>query len=227
MRTAIGRGGCGSGGEKSSGDTLHTPLTLLRQLVRPYTGGIVEALVPAFIAALLTQLGDRPAMLTAILADRYGRPLTVAFAAGLAHAAGNALAALLGIVMAPLLPPNAQALLLAIALFFGAVGAFWPVRVPDRLERWRLGSLLTSFAGVFILALGDRTEFFTFAIAARSAPWFAAAGATVGAFAVAFVAAVIGELSWARIPFRAFRYLTGTLFLIAAAVIGLGALRLI
>lgn len=187
----------------------------------------MEALVPAFIAALLTQLGDRPAMLTAILADRYGRPLLVALAAGLAHALGNGLAAIGGAVIAPMMTPNAQALLLAIALFFGAMGALWPPRRVDRLEGWRMGSLLTSFLGVFVLALGDSTQFFTLAIATRGQPLFALAGATAGAFAVAFVAAVLGELTWARIPFRAFRILTGVIFLLAAAVIGLTALRLL
>ena len=55
----------------------------------------MEALVPAFLLAAITQLCDKPAMLTAILADRYGRPLTVALAAGFAHAAGNFAAGLI------------------------------------------------------------------------------------------------------------------------------------
>jgi len=187
----------------------------------------MEALVPAFIAALLTQLGDRPAMLTAILADRYGRPLTIALAAGLAHGVGNVVAALAGGATAPMLTPNAQAMFLAVALFIGGVSALWPVKPPARLDGWQIGSLLTGFLGVFSLSLGGQTQFFTLAFAARSDPWFAAAGATAGAFAVAFVAAVLGEMAWMRISFRGFRILTGVLFLVAAAVIGLGALRLL
>lgn len=187
----------------------------------------MEALVPAFIAALLTQLGDRPAILTAIVADRYGRPLIVALAAGLAHGVGNTVAALAGGATAPLLTPNAQALFLAVALFIGGVSALWPVKPPARLDGWRIGSLLTAFLGVFSLALGGQTQFFTLAFAVRGEPWFAAAGATAGAFAVAFVAAVLGELAWLRIPFRGFRILTGAIFLVAAAVIGAGALRLV
>jgi putative Ca2+/H+ antiporter (TMEM165/GDT1 family) len=187
----------------------------------------MEALVPAFIAALLTQLGDRPAILTAILADRYGRPLTVAFAAGLAHAGLNVLAALGGQLIAPTLTPNAQALFLAVALVIGGFSALLPVKTPDRLESWGIGSIPTAFLGVFSLALGAQTQFFTLAFAVRSDPWFAAAGATAGAFAVAFVAAVRGELSWMRIRFRGFRILTGILFLVAGTVIGLGAMRLI
>ncbi|MEZ0244847.1 MAG: TMEM165/GDT1 family protein [Sphingomonas sp.] len=187
----------------------------------------MEALVPAFIAALLTQAGDRPAILAAILADRYGKPLTVAFAAGLAHAALNVLAALGGQAIAPTLTPNAQAMFLAVALVVGGFSALLPVKTPDRLESWGIGSLPTAFLGTFSVALGAQTQFFTLALAVRGEPWFAAAGATAGAFAVAFVAAVLGELSWARIPFRKFRVLVGLLFLIAGAVIGLGAARLI
>jgi putative Ca2+/H+ antiporter (TMEM165/GDT1 family) len=187
----------------------------------------MEALVPAFIAALLTQVGDRPAMLTAILADRYGRPLLVALAAGLAHAGGNAVAAGGALWIAPMLTPNAQALLIAIALLFAGLGALWPAKRTDRLEHWQLGSILTPLLAVFILALGDRTQFLTFALAARGEPWFAFAGATFGAFAVAFIAAVLGELSWSRLPFRAFRIATGLFFLAGAAWVGAGALRLI
>lgn len=187
----------------------------------------MEALVPAFIAALLTQVGERPAMLVAILADRYGRPLTVAVAAGLAMAAGNAIMAFGARFAAPMLNSNAQALLLAIALFFGGIGALWPVKRPDRLEKWHLGSLLTPLLAVFFLSLGGQTQFFTFAIAARSEPWFAAAGAAAGCFAVMFVAAVLGELSWSRLPVKGFRLLTGLLFLIGAAVVGVGAFGLI
>lgn len=187
----------------------------------------MEALVPAFIAALLTQLGDRTPLLTAILADRFGRPLTVAFAAALAHALGNSIAAIGGYWLAPMLTPEAQSLLLALALLFAGLGALWKVGTPDRLERWRIGALLTAFFGVFILALGDRAQFFTFAIATRGMPWFAAAGATLGAFVVAFVAAVLGEKGWQRIPFRWLRIATGILFLLAGAIVGLGALRLL
>ncbi|MBX3565714.1 MAG: TMEM165/GDT1 family protein [Sphingomonas sp.] len=187
----------------------------------------MEALVPAFLLAVLTQLGDRPALLTAILADRYGRPLTVAVMAGLAHAGGNAIAAFAGLTMAPMLTPNAQSLLLALALLMAGFGGLWRVKLPSRLEAWHLGSLFTPLLGVFVLALGDRTQFFTLALATRGEPWFAAAGAGLGGFAVCFVAAVLGELQWRNIPFGKLRVIIGLLFLAAGAWIALGALRLL
>ncbi|MES2988439.1 MAG: TMEM165/GDT1 family protein [Pseudomonadota bacterium] len=187
----------------------------------------MEALVPAFLLAVLTQLGDRSALLTAILSDRYGRPLTVALMAGLAQGGGNVLAALAGLSMAPILTPNAQSLLLAVALLMAGFGGLWRVKLPSRLESWHLGSLLTPLLGVFILSLGDRTQFFTLALATRGEPWFAAAGASLGAFAVCFVAAVLGELGWRNIPFGKVRMIIGLVFLAAGAWIALEALRLL
>lgn len=186
----------------------------------------MEAIVPAFLLAVLSQLGDRPALLTALLADRYGRPLTVAFAAGLAHAAGNFAAAAAALVMAPMMTPEAKALLLALALVFGGLGGFGSGRIKDRLEGWKMGPLVTPLLGVLVLAFGERTQFFTLALATRGEPWFAAAGATIGAFAVGFVAAVLGERMWKDIPFRWFRVATALGFLAAGIWIGLAALRL-
>jgi putative Ca2+/H+ antiporter (TMEM165/GDT1 family) len=187
----------------------------------------MEAIVPAFLLALLSQLGERPALLTAILADRFRRPILVALAAGLAHAIGNGLAAAAGLAMAPMMTPNAQALFLAVALVFGGFGGLWPVKAPDRLERWRLGAFLTPLLGVLILAFGERTQFFTLAISVRGLPWLAAAGATLGASAVGFVAAVLGEKGWRALPFGGLRIGSSVLFLIAGAWIGLGAVRLL
>ncbi|MFZ5748909.1 MAG: TMEM165/GDT1 family protein [Pseudomonadota bacterium] len=187
----------------------------------------MEALVPALIAAIVTQLGDRAPWLTAILADRFGRPLAVALAAGIAHAAGNTVAALGGMWVAPMLTPRAWSVLLAVAFAFATFDMLRPVRAPDRLDGWRMGSVLTPLFGIGILAAGNTAQLFTFAIAARSLPWFAAAGATLGCFAVAFVAAVLGEQLWRRARFGAWRILVGVLFALAGAVTGLGAAGLI
>ena len=186
----------------------------------------MEALVPAFLLAALTQLCDKPAMLTAIIADRYGRPFTVAVAAGLAHAAGNFAAGAAGMLMGPMMTTNARALLLALALIFGALGAIGSDKAPDRLAGWKLGSLLTGFLGVLILSFGERTPFFTLALATGGQPWFAAAGASIACFAVAFVAAMLGEHLWQRAPLRWLRILSGIAFLVAGCWIGVNALRL-
>jgi putative Ca2+/H+ antiporter (TMEM165/GDT1 family) len=187
----------------------------------------MEAIVPAFLLAVLTQLGDRPPLLTAVLADRYGRPLLVALAAGLAHGIGNAVAAALGASMAPILNSHAQALLLAVALVLGGIGGLFPMRLGRRLEDWRLGPFLTPLIAVAALAIGERTQFFTLALATRGQPALAAAGAIAGSFAVALVAAVLGELGWNALRLHRLRIAVAILFLVAGIYIGLGAVRLL
>lgn len=185
-------------------------------------------LVPAFVAALFAQICDRSPWLAAILADRYGKPFTIAIAALLAHGAGNALAAAGGALIAPILTANARQLLLALALVAAAASALWRFKTPDRLEGWRLGALATSTLGLFILALGDATQFFTLAFAARGqSPWLAATGATLAAFAVNLAAALIGEPGWRKLPLHGMRIAFGLLSLVAGAVLALSAFRLI
>ena len=186
----------------------------------------MEAIVPAFLLALLAQPGDRPALLTAILADRFARPITVALAAGVAHGLGSVLAAFAGAAVATALVPDARSLLLSVALLAGAVTGLIRTTLPSRLDRWRFGPMLTPLFGVFVLALGEQTQFFTFALAAGGSPWLAASGATLGASIVAMVAASLGETGWSKLPLRWLRYAASALFLVAGIVIGLGALRL-
>lgn len=188
----------------------------------------MEGLVPAFVAAMLTQAIDRSAWLTAILADRYGRPLVVAFAALLAHGFGNALAAIGGGLIAPTLTPNARQLVVALALASAAVGALVPAKEPDRLAGWKLGSFATAFAGISILSLGASTQFFTLAFASASGlPASVAMGAIAGAGAVHLGAALMGERDWQRLPWRATRIFLGLACVVAAIGVAGSALRLI
>lgn len=184
-------------------------------------------MVPAFLLALLSQIGDRPPLLAAILCDRYKRPIAVLLAAALAHAAGNGIAAAVGATLTPTLTPEAKSLLLAVALVFAGVTGFWTFKLPSRLERWPLGAFGTSLTGLFILALGERTQFFTFALSSGGQPWLAAIGATIGATIPTAAAGLLGEAGWSALPIRLIRNSAAGLFLAAGIVIGLGALRLL
>lgn len=181
----------------------------------------------ALVAAALAQVGDRTAWLVAILADRF-RPVPVLLAATLALALASGLAATGGAMVAPMLTPNARALLLALALVLQGGGALWTAKPPERLDRWRLGAFATAFLGLFILAFGDGLQFVVAGLAARSsAPALAAVGATLGSLAVLIPAALLGERDWTRLPLTTVRRGAGVLFLLVGLLLGLGALRLI
>jgi Ca2+/H+ antiporter, TMEM165/GDT1 family len=186
----------------------------------------MEALVPAFLFTLLAQAGERSPWLTAILADRYRRPMLVALAATMGQGIGIALAAALGTAIAGRLAPNAQQLFLALALLFAAAGTLFRNKAPDRLQGWALGPLLTPLLGILILAFGDAAQFFVLALAAKGLPVFAAVGAILGALVVAFAAAMLGEAGWTALPLKWVRWGGGLLFLVIGLVLALDALRL-
>ena len=182
----------------------------------------------AIVAAALGQLGDKTAWLVAILSDRYRAPGRVVAAAAIALLVASGIAATGGAVIAPRITPEAKQLFFAMALLLQGGGAFFPVKMPERLSGWRLGAVLTTLAGLFILAFGDGVQFIVVTIAARTPfPALAAIGATIGSLAVVAPAAILGEAVWARLPWRTVRMVAGAAFLLAGAVVGLGGLRLI
>jgi putative Ca2+/H+ antiporter (TMEM165/GDT1 family) len=182
----------------------------------------------ALVAAALIQVGDRPAWLAAILADRFRAPVTVVAMAALAIAAASALAVVGGMLVAPYLTPEAKAAFLALALVLQGGGALFPAKAPDRLDGWRIGAAATSLLGLFILAFGDGLQFVVVALAARAAvPWLAAVGATLGAVAVIAPAALLGERDWCRLPLAGVRRAIAVLFLIGGVVLALGGVGLI
>ena len=182
----------------------------------------------ALVAAALAQASDRTPWLTAILADRYRQPGIVILGTAIAIALGNTLAAVGGVLVAHQMSPNAKDLFLGMALIFGGVAAFWPIKPPERLEGWKIGAFMTTLTGVFVLALGDRSQFLTAAITARSpAPALAAVGATIGALAVNIPAILAGEDARKKLHVTGFRIAVGIVFVFTGLLLGLGAIRVI
>ena len=187
----------------------------------------------AFVAAILAQASDRTPWLTAILSTRFAQsgsrgPGAVIAGTAISLAVINAIGAIGGAVIGPRITPNAQSLLLALALISAGGSALVPVKRPDQHSGWRIGAFTTSLLGVAILGLGDRTQFITAALAARSpTPALAAVGATLGALVVNVASIVAGEEARKTLPLTAIRIAIGTVFCITGAVIGLSALRLI
>ncbi len=188
----------------------------------------MDALMAALVAATLAQVGDRTAWLAAILSDRLRRPGLVIAMAALAILAASSLAAALGTVIGPKLATNAQQLMLALALLLQGGGAFFPIKAPERLDRWKIGPVATAFLGLFILAFGDGIQFIALALAARSpVPALAAIGVTLGSLVVIVPAAVMGEKAWCKLPIKPLRIAIGVLFVITGIILALGALRLV
>lgn len=180
----------------------------------------------ALVAALLTQVTDRGVWLAARLGDRFERRWTAIAGLVLALAIVNAIAAAGAVLITALLTPNARALLLALALLSAGGAALFKPGPPA--ETFRGGAFVATLAAMLALGIGDRTQFITFALAARtSLPALPAVGATLGGLAALIPATLAGERAYARLPERAIRLPIAAILLIAGAVIGLGALRLL
>jgi putative Ca2+/H+ antiporter (TMEM165/GDT1 family) len=185
----------------------------------------MDALVPALIAALLAGVGDKPALFAARMRDRYrAAPILSGFL--LAQVIACAIAVGGALLVAPLLTPNAKALLLALALITGGAGGVLRriAVAPDRSAR---GPAM-AFGEMVVLALTDRASFITFALAVRGAePALAGVGATIGAVALAGVAVTLGSAGWRALPLRWLSLTGGAMLVVVGVIAGLGGLRLI
>jgi putative Ca2+/H+ antiporter (TMEM165/GDT1 family) len=187
----------------------------------------VDALVPAFLAALLAEFGDKTQLLTIILAARFGRPGPVLAGVAVAAIANSLIAAIGGALIAGMVPFRAFNLLLAIALIFAGGGALLPQKQPDMGIYDRLGVFVACLISFFILELGDKTQFLTFAFAARSStPLLAGAGGAAGVIAASLPAVALGAALPKTLPLRPIRIGVGTTFLLVGIGVGLSALRL-
>jgi putative Ca2+/H+ antiporter (TMEM165/GDT1 family) len=188
----------------------------------------VEALLPAFIAAVLGEWGDKTQLLLVALAARYGRPGQLLIGVALAALAASLLAAFGGTLIHGTVTLRALSLLLAVALVFAGGAAFIRARTPAYAETLRGPAVTAAALGFFLAEFGDRTQFITFAVAARyDSLLLAAAGATLGIVAASVPAAVLGPQLAKLLPVKALRYGGGALFLVFGLVVGLNALRLV
>ena len=188
----------------------------------------MDALLPAFLAALLAECGDKTQFLALALGLHFRRLWPVILGIALAALANAAIAAIGGYYVSPLLTFEAATLMLALALVFAGTGALIAQKPPEPVEGWRMGAFPASFLAFFLLELGDKTQFLTFAIATRSgAPVLAASGAAAGVIVASALAMLAGRDLGKALPVARVRVAIGLFFLLTGLWAALAALRLI
>jgi len=185
----------------------------------------MDALVPAFVAALLAAWGEKTQLIVAELSARSGKPGRVLLGLFLAGVVSSAVAAWAGAFIAATVTIRAMSLMVALALLFAGVAGF----IPRKADEGETKTPMVLAALILCLAAetGDRVQFLTFALAGRfDAPVLAAAGACAGLTAACAPAALLGADFARVVPLRVVRPVLAIIFLIAGFIVAVNALRL-
>lgn len=172
----------------------------------------------------LAEFGERPQILCAALAMRYGRISPIIWGLGLATLCNCAISAMAGSAVNQWISEEPLQLFYALSLIFAGIGMVAWRRPTDLLEGWSIGPFWTSFLGLFILQFGDKGQFILAATAARTdMAIFAAAGGWVGVM-IACVPAILLQRRLAdAIPIRTVRFVGAAAFLLIGSVLALSA----
>lgn len=188
----------------------------------------MEALVTSFVAAMLGEWGDKTQLLVIALAVRYRRPLPILAGVFAAALANSLIAAFGGTLVHGMIVPRAVSLLVALALVFAGIAGLIRPKPYQSAGTSRAGPFLVAAASFFVLEFGDKTQFLTFALAARyDAFALAAAGATAGILMASVPAALLGDGLARAAPLKGIRIGLGVLFLAVGLFVAVGALRLV
>jgi Ca2+/H+ antiporter, TMEM165/GDT1 family len=187
----------------------------------------MDALLTTFVAAALAEWGDRTQLFVIVLAARFARPGAILAGLAFAALANSLIAAYGGFLINDLVPTRALSLLVALALLLAGAGSLIRRNPPDIAARWRTGAFLTAAASLFLLEFGDKTQFLTFALAARfDSVALAAAGATAGILAANAPAALLGKAFGDTVPIKPLRWAIAALLILTGLVVAVKALEL-
>jgi len=187
----------------------------------------MDALLTSMFAVALAEMGDRPQILCAALAMRFGNNRPVMMGLALATAINCLISAIGGVAVNGWISEDPVKMFYALSLIFAGLGMVMWRRPVDLLDGWTLGAFATSFLGLFILQLGDKAQFIVAATSARTDQWLLAAlGGWIGIMAACVPALLMREKLAEILPLRALRLGGGFLLLFIGAIVATSALRL-
>jgi putative Ca2+/H+ antiporter (TMEM165/GDT1 family) len=188
----------------------------------------MDALVPAFIVALLAEIGDATQLLAMLLGARFRSPAPVIAGIALAALANMGLGAAAGYELGDVVNHRAIQLMTGLALLLAGGGALFRAKAPDPVDGWKLGAFASSAGAFFILSLFDKTQFVVAALAAGSGgPVLAAIGAAAGVTVANAPAVVLADRWPAMVPLVALRRVAGLLLALAGLYVGFAALGIL
>lgn len=182
--------------------------------------------MPAFfltmMACLVVTLAGREQVRTARLSAALGSGAVLLVIVWFSAIATSALAAWAGTLIAPLMPPEAKQMFVAIALLLSALELFFLRAGPQPKEPTRSAGAIAIV--MFAAQLTDGARFLVVALTLQTGdPVLAAAGGALGS-GLALTAAVLAGGEWeAKVPQNLLSYGLGGLLALVAIVTGLSA----
>ncbi len=179
----------------------------------------LAAFVAAFVLVVLAEMGDKTQLVAMAFATKYN-PYKVLFAIFLGTVANFAIVIAIGQALIAVVPLDAISL--AASLSFIAFGV-WTVREEktkeENVKLSRFGVIATVFVVFFVAELGDKTQLATLSLAVQyQNPISVLAGATLAMLVADGIGIVIGVVFCRRIPQRALKWLSATIFVLFGLV---------
>lgn len=175
----------------------------------------MDSLLATFFSVLIAEIGDRPQILAAALALRFGNDRMVIWALAVATALNCAISAVAGSVIDQWISEDPLRLFNGLAYVSAGVALLWWRRPVDLLDGWKIAPFLTAFLGLFILQFGDKAQFIIAANAAMTPHWmFTGLGGWLGIMAAVVPAILLKERLAQLLPLSTIRKTGGIVFLL-------------
>lgn len=188
----------------------------------------MDSFLITLVFVMMAEMGDRTQLLCAVLAMRLKNDKSIIIGLLLATILNCALSAYLGHAFKGWLSTDALKLFTSIAYILAGIGMLLLYRPLDMLENWKIGAFATSFLGIFILQIGDKSQFMIGANAANSDYWlFPFFGAVIAIMLVNLPAIIFKDKLADVIPINIIRKIGGVIILLWGIVMAMSALRLI
>lgn len=188
----------------------------------------MDSFLLTLIFVMMAEMGDRSQLLSAVLAMRFKKDNHIIAGLFVATLLNCLLSAYLGQAVKNWLSMDALKLFTSLAYIFAGVGMLLFYRPLDMLENWKIGAFGTSFLGIFILQIGDKSQFMVGVNAANSDFWFFPFVAAVVAIMLINVPAIIFKDKLSDIiPINIIRKTGGVIILIFGIIMAMQAFHII
>lgn len=179
---------------------------------------MIEAFLVTAGTVFLAEFGDKSQLLAMVLAAKFRRPGAVIAGMTIGLFLNHVLAAVVGTLVAGLVPEAILRWIIAGGFFAAALYMAWPRSavadaVPDAAIGSAWGPVVATALTFFLVEMGDKTQLMTVALAARfTLPVPVVLGATTGMLLATVPAVLIADRLLTRLPMTLLRLASALVF---------------